>query len=109
MVELKVTQKDFEDWLVEEHKASFKSIDQIKEFVSQGILFLFVSGSNFLKSYLLRKVKLIENQNQLLRTLEGQTYLWWIFSQTVEEIHGNQEEITIVYKPKEKYKPFFRC
>ncbi len=105
MVEIKIKREDFECWLKEEYKASFKNPDQIKDFVNQGMLFLFVSGSTLLKSYILRNVKLMDGQEQLLRTLDGQTYLWWIFSQTIEELHGNQEELTIVYKPKEKYKP----
>ena len=108
MVEIKIKREDFECWLKEEHKASFKNPDQIKDFVNQGMLFLFVSGSTLLKSYILRRVRLIESQEQLLRTVQGQTYLWWIFSQTVEEIHCSKDELTIVYKPKEKYKPLVK-
>ncbi len=107
-MEIKIKREDFEVWLNEEHKASFRSPEQVKDFVGQGMAFLFVSGSNLLKSYILRNIKLVEGQEQLLRTLEGQTYLWWIFSQTVEELHCSKDEVTIVYKPKEKYKPYIR-
>jgi MFS family permease len=107
-MEIKIKREDFEVWLNEEHKASFRNPEQVKDFVGQGMAFLFVSGSNLLKSYILRNIKLVEGQEQLLRTLEGQTYLWWIFSQTVEELHCSKDEVTIVYKPKEKYKPYIR-
>ncbi|RLG92359.1 MAG: hypothetical protein DRO36_01800 [Candidatus Hecatellales archaeon] len=107
-MEVKIRREDFEDWLYREHKSSFKSLEQIKDFAGQGMAFLFTSGSNLLKSYILRRVRLIESQEQLLRTVQGQTYLWWIFSQTVEEIHCSKDELTIVYKPKEKYKPLVK-
>ena len=107
-MEVKIRREDFEDWLYREHKSSFKSLEQIKDFAGQGMAFLFTSGSNLLKSYILRRVRLIESQEQLLRTVQGQTYLWWIFSQTVEEIHCSKDELTIVYKPKEEYKPLVK-
>lgn len=102
MVEFKFTSKEFEDWLKEEHKSSFKSVEQIKDFVNQGLAFLLISGSNLLKSYILRNVKLFDNQEKLLRTVSGQTYLWWFFSQIVEEVYANKENCTIVYNPEKR-------
>ena len=102
MVEFKFTCKEFEDWLKEEHKSSFKSVKQIKDFVNQGLAFLLISGSSLLKAYILRNVKLFDNQEKLLRTMNGQTYLWWIFSQVIEKVYVDKENCIIVYNPKRR-------
>lgn len=112
MGELDISLDEFESWLVKEHYSSFRDLGQIKEFVNQGLIFLFVSGSTLLRSFIIRKVGLFKKQEGLLKTAEGQGYWWWIFAQAVREFHGNHNKLKIIYEekfivnPYKKYSPF---
>ncbi|RLI27280.1 MAG: hypothetical protein DRO52_00595 [Candidatus Hecatellales archaeon] len=104
MPEIKVSRSEFERWLLTEHKSVFTSESQVRDFLASGMVFLLVSGSSLLKSYILRRVRLTEDWGSLPKTASSQARLWWIFSQAVESIQADKDSLTIVYKSKEKYR-----
>jgi len=50
---LKVSLKDFEEWLLERHLPEFKSELYVREFVSSGFAFLVLSGSSYLRKFII--------------------------------------------------------
>lgn len=51
-----MTLRDFEEWLLINHLAEFKSESYVKEFVSSGFPFLILSGSKYLKLYMIELI-----------------------------------------------------
>jgi len=56
MGRVSVTLKDFEEWLLNKHLAEFKSEIYIKEFISSGFPFLVLSGSKYLKIFIIELI-----------------------------------------------------
>ncbi|GEM_PF-1920243 len=85
-----VNLSDFEKWLLEKHLAEFKSELYVKEFVSQGFVFLILSGSRYLRLYI------IENAMPELKRLNP--YLAWsLFSSCVISLRSSHECLEIEY------------
>ncbi|MFX0069020.1 MAG: hypothetical protein ACFFA1_07610 [Promethearchaeota archaeon] len=80
--------EEFGRWLRENYLPAFKKLENIQDFLSQGLSFLFASGSTFLRNYILKKA----DEDGLLPSkyefrVSDRAYLWNIFSQLIAEIH----------------------
>jgi len=90
MKRIAVKLKDFEKWLIDNHLPEFKHSSYIKEFISQGFPFLILTGSKYLKSYIL------ELTIPKLKSLN--IYLAWsLFSNCVTKIKVNHEVLEMEY------------
>lgn len=56
MGRISVTLREFEEWLLNNHLAEFKSEIYIREFVSSGFPFLVLSGSRYLKIFIIELI-----------------------------------------------------
>jgi hypothetical protein len=68
--------------------------------------FLFASGSELLRTYILGATEFATSLPDRYR-LPDRGYIWYLFSQAVKEIHVMSEKIVIIYELQDEYrKPF---
>ena len=73
-----------------------------------GFPFLFASGSELLRSYILNETEFLSSLPDRLR-VPDRGYAWYMFSQSVREIHVESDKIVVKYEPMDDYKlPFKR-
>ena len=73
-----------------------------------GFPFLFASGSELLRSYILNETNFLSSLPDRLR-VPDRGYAWYMFSQSVREIHVDGGKIVVKYEPRDDYKlPFKR-
>jgi hypothetical protein len=73
-----------------------------------GFPFLFASGSELLRTYILNETEFMSKLPDHLKVPE-RGYAWYMFSQAVEEIHVNEEMVIVKYRLQDDYKrPFKR-
>ena len=104
--ELVITEEDYRQFLADRLRLDDKRLAQELEKV--GFPFLFASGSELLRNYILNETGFISQLPERLR-VPDRGYAWYMFSQSVREIHVEPEKATIKYELKDDYKlPFKR-
>lgn len=69
--------------------------------------FLFTSGSELLRTYILGETEFTASLPDRYK-LPDRGYIWFLFSQSVREIHIMQEKIVIIYELQDEYRKPFR-
>jgi hypothetical protein len=68
--------------------------------------FLFASGSELLRTYILSLCEFTSTLPDRYR-LPDRGFIWYLFAQSVKEIHIKPDEVRIKYELQDKYrKPF---
>jgi hypothetical protein len=101
--ELLITKEEYIEYL-EQRLRLQRSCQQRIETMS--FPFLFASGSELLRSYILSSIKFASTLQDDYK-LQDRGFLWYLFSQAVREIIVAPEHIVIRYELQEDYrKPF---
>jgi hypothetical protein len=101
--ELLITREDYLEYL-EQRLRLQKSCRQKIETIS--FPFLFTSGSELLRSYILSSTKFASTLQDDYK-LSDRGFIWYLFSQAVREILVTSDHIVIKYELQEDYrKPF---
>ena len=101
--ELVVTKDDYLSFLAD--RLRLKGSCQ-REIENVSFPFLFASGSEMLRTYILGASEFTSNLPDRYR-LPDRGFIWFLFSQSVKEIQVLPERIIIKYEPKDEYrKPF---
>ena len=104
--ELVITSDDYRLFLADRLRMDDKRLAQEVEKV--GFPFLFASGSELLRSYILNETGFLSQLPERLR-LPDRGYAWYMFSQSVKEIHVESEKAVIKYELHDDYRlPFKR-
>ncbi|MFX0096878.1 MAG: hypothetical protein ACFE7E_03875 [Candidatus Hodarchaeota archaeon] len=97
--------EEFGTWLRENYLPAFKKLENIQDFLSQGLSFLFASGSIFLRNYILKEA---DEYGLLPSKYEGRVsdraYLWNMFSQLIVEIHIEPEVLKLILREQANFK-----
>ncbi len=102
-LELVITKDDYIDFLAQ--RLRLQGSCQ-KEIESVSFPFLFASGSELLRTYILAASEFTSNLPDRYK-LPDRGFIWFLFSQSVKEIQIMPDRMTIKYKPQEEYrKPF---
>ena len=78
-----------------------------KEIENIGFPFLFASGSELLRSYILGETEFASTLQDKYK-LPDRGFIWYLFSQAVREIFVAPENIVIKYELQEDYRKPFR-
>lgn len=98
MDRVSVTLRDFEEWLLNNHLAEFKSEIYVREFVNVGFPFLILSGSRYLKAYI---IELIFPELKSVNL-----YLAWnMLSNCILEMKVTENSLELVFD-KSRFKRF---
>lgn len=101
--ELVITKDDYREYLAE--RLQLQGSCQ-REVESVSFPFLFTSGSELLRSYILGTSEFTTGLADRYR-LPDRGFIWFLFCQSVREIQILQEKISIKYEIQEEYrKPF---
>lgn len=105
---IQIKLEEFARWLRSNYLPTFKKLENIRVFLSQGLTFLFASGSTFLRNYILKRADEI---GALPSKFEGRVsnraYLWNIFSQLIVKIRIEPDVLRLTLKEREEFKlPF---
>lgn len=104
--ELVITEDDYRQFLAQRLRLDDKRLAEEVEKV--GFPFLFASGSELLRNYILGETEFVPQLPERLR-VPDRGYAWYMFSQAVREIHVDSEKIVVKYELKDDYKlPFKR-
>jgi len=104
--ELVINEDEYREFLKE--RLRLKNDQCFAEIEKVGFPFLFASGSELLRTYILNESEFVQNLPDNLK-LPDRGYLWYMFAQSVREIHVNPEKVVITYQLLESYKlPFKR-
>lgn len=105
MREIVVTEEEFREFLKERLRLEGKSAEEVEKI---GLPFLFASGSELLRTYILSESKFLAAIPERLR-LPQRGYIWHMFSQSVREIRVSPEGILIRYELQDDYRvPFMQ-
>jgi len=96
--EIIITKKEFKEWLIAENIASFKSVDNIEAYLSSNLVFLLMSGSIFLKRYILKKADFWEKNYGKTNRIGNLNHAWNLFSQKVHRVEADDKLIKILVK-----------
>ena len=105
---IQIRLEEFGKWLQKNHLSTFKRQENIQDFLSQGLAFLFASGSIFLKNYILKKT--VESgflPSKFESRISDRAYLWNIFSQLIVDIRIEPNILRLRLKEREDFKPPF--
>ena len=72
-----------------------------------GFPFLFASGSELLRSYILNETEFSASVPERLK-VPDRGYAWYLFSQAVREIHVESDQIVVKYELLDDFIPPFR-
>ena len=103
LTELLITKEDYLEYLEQRLRLQGSCQQKIE---TMSFPFLFVSGSELLRSYILSSTKFTSTLQDEYK-LQDRGFLWYLFSQAVREILVAPEHIVIKYELQEDYrKPF---
>ncbi len=103
--ELVITEEDYREYLKQRLRLTDPCMAEEVERV--GFPFLFASGSELLRSYILNETVFLSSLPDKLR-LPDRGYAWYMFSQSVREIHVDENRIVVKYELQDDYKLPFR-
>jgi len=104
--EIVITEEDYREYLKQRLRLTDPCMAEEVERV--GFPFLFASGSELLRSYILNETEFISSLPDKLK-MPDRGYAWYMFAQSVKEIHVDENEIVVKYKPQDDYRrPFKR-
>jgi len=78
-----------------------------KEIENVGFPFIFASGSEMLRTYMLSSVDFVASLPDELK-LPDRGFMWYLFSQAIKEIHVTKDEVKIKYQLMDSYRKPFR-
>ncbi|MCJ7443212.1 MAG: hypothetical protein MUO26_01555 [Methanotrichaceae archaeon] len=102
--ELTITREDYLNYL--NQRLRLQGSCQ-KEIENIGFPFLFASGSELLRSYILGETEFASTLEDKYK-LPDRGFIWYLFSQAVREIFVAPENIVIKYELQEEYRKPFR-
>jgi hypothetical protein len=101
--ELVITRDDYIEFLAQ--RLQLKGSCQ-REIENVSFPFLFASGSELLRTYILGTSEFTSSLPDRYR-LPDRGFIWFLFSQAVKEIHIQPEKAVIIYEIQDEYrKPF---
>jgi len=101
--ELIVTDEEYKEFLSQRLRLTGSAQDEIEKI---SFPFLFASGSELLRTFILSKSEFTSTLPDRLK-LPDRGFIWYLFSQSVREITVTNDAVTIKYELKEDYmKPF---
>jgi hypothetical protein len=101
--ELMITKDDYLAYLADRLRLKGSCQHEIE---SVSFPFLFASGSELLRTYILGATEFTSSLPDKYK-LPDRGYIWYLFSQAVKEIHVMSEKIVIIYELQDEYrKPF---
>ncbi|MHC1631456.1 MAG: hypothetical protein ACXQT4_04075 [Methanotrichaceae archaeon] len=104
--ELVITEEDYRQFL--KQRLRLRNPQMAEEVEKVNFPFLFASGSELLRSYILNETEFISNLPDRLR-VPDRGYAWYMFSQAVKEIHADPEKAVVKYQLQDDYRrPFKR-
>jgi hypothetical protein len=104
--ELIITEDEYVEFLRD--RLRLKKNECFGEIEKAGFPFLFTSGSELLRTYILAESEFIKNLPDHLK-LPDRGYIWYMFSQAVKEIHIEPDKVVIKYMLQDDYRvPFKR-
>jgi hypothetical protein len=104
--EIVITEKDYREYL----RLRLRLTDpcMAEEVERVGFPFLFASGSELLRSYILNETEFISSLPDTLK-MPDRGYAWYMFAQSVREILVNENRILVKYELQDDYRrPFKR-
>ncbi|HOT07897.1 MAG: hypothetical protein A4E45_01183 [Methanosaeta sp. PtaB.Bin039] len=103
MRELVILEEDLRDHLTERLRLQGSSAQDVEKL---GLPFLFASGSELLRTYILAQSEFTASLPDKYR-LPQRGYVWYMFSQSVREIRVTSEGMVIKYELLDEYRlPF---
>ena len=104
LLELIITKDDYLDYLTQRLKLQGSCQQEIEKV---SFPFLFVSGSEMLRTYILNATEFASALKDNYR-LPDRGFIWYLFSQAVREIQVFPEKIVIKYELQDEYRRPFR-
>ncbi|MDD1757491.1 MAG: hypothetical protein LUQ22_02000 [Methanotrichaceae archaeon] len=104
LLELIITKDDYLDYLTQRLKLQGSCQREIE---NVSFPFLFVSGSELLRTYILNTTEFASALKDNYR-LPDRGFIWYLFSQAVREIQVFPEKIVIKYELQDDYRRPFR-
>jgi hypothetical protein len=102
--ELVITKDDYLEFLAQ--RLRLQGTAAQKEIENVGFPFLFASGSEMLRTYMLSSIEFVANLPDELK-LPDRGFMWYLFSQAIKEIHVTNDMVTVRYQLPDCYrKPF---
>jgi hypothetical protein len=103
LAELVVTKEDYLEFLAQRLRLRGSSQHEIEKV---SFPFLFASGSELLRTYILNESQFTSSLQDKYR-LPDRGFLWYLFSQSVREIQIMSDKMIIKYELQDEYrKPF---
>jgi len=103
--EIVIKKEDYREYLKQRLRLTDPCMAEEVERV--GFPFLFASGSELLRSYILNETEFASSLPDRLR-VPDRGYGWYMFSQSVKEIHVDEDRIVVKYELQDDYKLPFR-
>ncbi len=103
--ELVITEDDYREYLKQRLRLTDPCLAEEIERV--GFPFLFASGSELLRSYILNQTEFLSSLPDRLK-VPDRGYAWYMFAQSVREITVDEERIVVKYELLDDYKLPFR-
>jgi len=103
--EIVIKKEDYREYLKQRLRLTDPSMAEEVERV--GFPFLFASGSELLRSYILNETEFASSLPDRLR-VPDKGYAWYMFSQSVKEIHVDEDRIVVKYELQDDYRLPFR-
>jgi len=101
--EIVITEDDYREFLSTRLRLDGSCQREIEKV---GFPFLFASGSELLRSYILNATEFAATLDEEFR-LPDRGFIWYLFSQAVQEIQVKQDRMVIKYQLRDEYrKPF---
>ncbi len=102
--ELVITKDDYLDFLSQRLRLQGSCQREIE---NVSFPFLFASGSELLRTYILGATEFASTLSDKYR-LPDRGFIWYLFSQSVKEIHIMPDKVVIKYELLEEYRKPFR-
>jgi len=103
MNELVITDDEYRTFLAQRLRVQGTAMEEIEKV---GFPFLFASGSELLRTYILSESGFTASLSEEYK-LPDRGFIWYLFSQAIKEIHLTPERVVIKYQLQDKYrKPF---
>jgi hypothetical protein len=101
--EMIITREDYIEYLSQRLRLQGSAQHEVE---NVGFPFLFASGSELLRSYILTSTEFFSTLPEELK-IPDRGFAWYLFSQSVKEVHVTQESVMIKYQLQKEYrKPF---
>lgn len=102
--ELVITKEDYREFLA--HRLRLQGTAAQQEIENIGFPFLFASGSEMLRSYIIQETAFSSTLADEYK-IPDRGFMWYLFSQAVKEIYVTYDRAVIKYQLQECYrKPF---